>query len=244
MGYSRDITDHEYQLLCRLGREVDEFFKVSYIHEQVCANDIYDFIKNRPALRGEFPTGKDFSRFLRKMHHKDVLKTFVCYYADTSIYHHYKWKFCSKAQKLSDEVLATSRKGKSTYFKNQLSKVANDNGNVRSGDELYIQNRLLNEEDFDVAYEGKTYGKNGGWKLTDFIIRNKRTDKVYHWEHAGMAADHEYALKTHDTIPWYIDNGFVFIQDGGTLILTYNSGERAFARLVETMIASIKEDIQ
>lgn len=243
MGYSSNISNRERQLLCRLRREVDEFFKVSHIHQEVCANDIYDFIKSRPALRGKFPTGKDFSQFLRKMHHHNILIQFVCYYVDTAIYHHYKWRFCSKAQTLSDEVLASSKKGKSRYFKNQLSKVTNDNGNVRSGDELYIHNRLLNEEDFDVAYEGRTYGKSKGWKLTDFVITNKSTDKLYQWEHVGMAANHEYALKTHDTIAWYIENGFIFIQDGGTLILTYNSGERAFRQLVEEMIALIKNDI-
>lgn len=242
MGYFNNISNREYQLLCRLRREVNEFFKVSHIHQEICANDIYEFIKNRLALCGEFPTGKAFSQFLRRMHRLEVLEQFISYDVDTTFFYKYKWKFYCKTKKLSKEVLATFEKGKSKYFKNQLSTVANNNGNVRSLQESYIFNELLKEQDFHVKYESKTYGKNRDWKLTDFVIRNKSTDKLYQWEHSGMAANHEYALKTNGTIPWYIENGFTFIQDGGTFILTYYSGERAFHQLVEKMIALIKND--
>ncbi len=242
MGYTNNISNSDRQRLCRLKREIYEFHKVSYSYKEVCASDIYDFIKNRAALRGEFPSGKKFSQFLRRMHHLGVLKQFISYNVDVTIYHYYKWRFYCKTQNSPDEVLATSEKGKFKYFKNQLSNVTNDNGNVRSKEELYIFNRLLNEKDLHVKYEEKTKGKKG-WKLTDFVIKNKVTRKKYYWEHAGMAANHEYALKTSDTAAWYIENGNKFIEEGGAFIMTYYKNEHSFHNDVERIINLIKNPV-
>lgn len=239
MGYSNDISHQDFQLLRRLAREIEEFFKVSHLFKEVRASDIYDFIKNRPLLKGEFPTGKDFSRFLRRMHLCGfLLKVIPNINVDDTNYHRFRWWFYRRERTSSDEVLAKSEKGTSGYFKNQRSNIANNNDNVRSQQERYIYNRLLNEADFSVSYERRTIA-NGEWKSTDFFIE-KENGESYTWEHAGMAANDNYALSTTETIPWYIENGYIFIENGGNFIVTYYRDEHEFREDVERIINLIK----
>ena len=55
-------------LLKMISKEIEEFFKASSSARIARSSDIYDFAHRKAAFRKEFPTGKDFNRFLRKKH--------------------------------------------------------------------------------------------------------------------------------------------------------------------------------
>lgn len=240
MGYSNDISHRDFQLLRRLSREIDEFFKVSHLFENVRASDIYDFIKNRPLLKDEFPTGTDFSRFLRRMHSTGMLiKVISNHEVDTTNYHHFRWWFFRKELKTPQGVNSESVKSNFNYFRSQRTVITNNGDITRSKQEQYIYDRLLSEENLRIYYESSIKIKKEK-KYPDFTVCNKLTKRVYRWEHLGMAQNSEYALKTCDTVQWYIDKGYQFIENGGTVIVTYYRNEHEFRNEVERIIDLIK----
>jgi len=242
MGFLKKILiTQDIQLLQRLSREIDEYFKVSYMRANARAADIYDFIKNRKLLRNEFPTSKDFSHFLRRTYKNGTLKVVISNSSvDISNPNYYQWYFYRKEQKLSHQVEAESFKSDLNYFRDQRKDRANNGDMTRSKQEQYIYNRLLNEKTFRVYYETSMKIKKEK-KYPDFTIQNMETKTVYRWEHVGMAKNPEYAQKTASTIQWYINNGYKFIEQGGTLIVTYYNNKHEFRNDVEKFINLIKE---
>lgn len=84
----------EYVLLKRIGGYINELLDTSITKEIARLSDIYDYIKNKDDFRKEFTTPVEFSRFMRKMHNKNVLKQFIknCS-VNTTIPHRYQWRF-------------------------------------------------------------------------------------------------------------------------------------------------------
>ena len=54
----------------------------------------------------------------------------------------------------------------------------------------------------------------------DFTVLNKRTRKIYYWEHLGRLGDPEYCFDTLIKLEDYSDNGILL---GKNLILTFES---------------------
>src|SRR5690606_38665226 len=135
--------------------------------------------------------------------------------------------FYRRERMKSVEINAESTIKQTHYFKFQRNIPTNNGDMVRSMQEQYIYNRLLNESGFHVQYE-MPINVPGPKKIPDFTVINQANKKVYRWEHLGMAKDPSYALETSEKLQWYFDKGYRFIEQGGTLIVTYFDNEHEF----------------
>lgn len=138
------------------------------------------------------------------------------------------------------DISAGSHPGKNNFFANGKIYEADNGVRVRSAQELYILNRLLREEDFDVYYERPLQGA-GYEKYPDFTIRNMRTNCIFHWEHFGMLNHPRYDEYMVDKLAWYRQMGYKSIEDGGRLVVTRCDTEDQFIKSVEDVIARLKK---
>jgi len=230
------LSQRDGQILNKLSIEVDNYFNAPHSNKIARSTDIFIFIHTRPLLRGVFLTSWDFGRFLKRMYDAGYLKAFItnCE-VDPYDKKSYQWYFYSKTTRLSNEVNAESKISPPGYRKEGRNILTNNGDKVRSQQEAHIYNRLLQEKQLTIAYESEVR-VNGEWKLTDFTIRDKLTSTTYVWEHFGMIENPYYADKTKDKIQWYLGKGYKFIQDGGTLIVTYYMNDHDFQHEVERMI--------
>lgn len=227
-------------LLKKISTEIDEFFKTTNLASNARSTDIYDFASRNEVLRKEFPTGKDFSRFLRKMHQEGVLSQVIRnHVVDISNPNYYQWWFYRKERKTPTELNSESVKNISKYYNSERNIPTNDGCAVRSHQEQYIYNRLLEEKDLKIYYE-RPFGIKGYNKMPDFTIVNRQSDVVYHWEHFGMMDIPSYEIYVEKKILWYIDKGYSFIEKGGRFIVTYYRNETSFHEDVERIVKLIK----
>ncbi len=235
----------EYVLLKKINTYIDKLLNESAASEIARLNDIYDYIKDKEDFAKHFPTPVDFSRFMRKMHDQGILKQLIrnCT-VDTTIYHHYQWRFFTKARVIKKETtcedrnVADSHPGAGTFFKSAKKYEAANGVLVRSTQELYILNQLLAVDFFDVYYETPlAVGKQK--KFPDFTVRNKITGTIFRWEHFGINDESDYGEAMADKLSWYRDIGFRSIEEGGRLVVTiYQDDDQlvaAVTRLIEKM---------
>ena len=110
---------------------------------------------------------------------------------------------------------------------------------VRSKSELIIAN-LLHDRRASYKYECplvlNDYGKfhQTVTYYPDFTVLNKRTRKIYYWEHLGMMDDPEYVRKNMIKLETYLLNG---IYPGIDLIITWESSSHPLStKVVEKII--------
>lgn len=231
-----NITDSDFTILKKIDREIDNYFKRTYSIKEVRSTDIYAYIEKKEALGKMFPTGDEFNHFLRKMETSGLLKSVIPnVYVDTSNPKFYQWRFYRKEIKKSNTVNSESRISDSKHFKRNKNVPVNNGDFVRSKQEQYIYNRLLNEDFFLIYYERKL--KN---KYPDFTIVNKNTNVVYIWEHFGMTDFNDYMEKIDERIYWFKELGYRYIEEGGRLVITYYKDEIEFKNDVERVIELIK----
>lgn len=227
-------------LLKMISGEIDEFFRTTNSIDNARSTDIYDFARRKEPFRKEFPTGTHFSRFLRKMHQEGVLRQVIQNHnVDISNHNYYQWWFYRKEQRAPTEVNSESVMTAPKYYKSDRNIATNDGGAVRSHQEQYIYNRLLEEVGLKFYYE-RSFGIKGYNKIPDFTILSPQNQIVYHWEHFGMMDNSNYEIYADKKIQWYLDNGYHFIENGGRLIVSYYRNETAFHSDVERIIKLIK----
>ena len=227
-------------LLKMISREIDEFFRTTNIVGDTRSTDIYDFARRKEAFRKEFPTGTDFSRFLRKMHQERILSQIIRNHnVDIANPNYYKWWFYRKEAKTPTELNSESVKLTPKYYKSDRNIATNDGGSVRSYQEQYIYNRLLEEGGLKIYYE-RPFELKGYNKIPDFTILVPDSGIVYHWEHFGMMNNTSYGIYVEEKIQWYFDSGYRFLEKGGRFIVTYYRNETAFHNDVERIIKLIK----
>lgn len=90
---------------------------------------------------------------------------------------------------------------------------------VRSKSELIIA-EMLEARGIPFHYERPLYLKGLGTVHPDFTVLNKKTRKVYFWEHNGMMDEEVYRERTLDKINYYMLNGHF---PGIDLILTHET---------------------
>ncbi|RYD95891.1 MAG: hypothetical protein EOP54_14985 [Sphingobacteriales bacterium] len=163
---------------------------------------------------------------------------------DTTVYHHYQWRFYPKDYQLQNQTnketqnLAKSHNSPVKYFQNNKIYRATNGIYVRSTHELYILNKLLSVSFFEIYYE-RPLTAGGCNKIPDFTIINKRTNIVYHWEHFGMKNNEAYMDSRSDKIKWYHKIGYKEIDNGGRLILTIYENDKQFTLSVKDKISKI-----
>lgn len=89
---------------------------------------------------------------------------------------------------------------------------------VRSKSEVIIANMLYQRE-IPYEYEVRTY-INNQVRYPDFTVLNKRTGKIYLWEHLGMMDDPAYCARNQIKVEEYAAAGYI---PGDNLILTFES---------------------
>lgn len=106
---------------------------------------------------------------------------------------------------------------------------------VRSKTEQLIANKLY-ALGIPYHYEKPIFIKSKGeYYYPDFTILNKRTRKVYLWEHMGLLADEEYRVKNLTKIDDYVTKGYVV---GKNFVVTFESYDKTIA--TETIDAIIR----
>lgn len=239
----------EHKLLKELYSCIQEYFQNSHRREAANLSDIYNYIRKKESFKSVFSESKDFSRFMRKMYHEEVLFQFIpnCS-VDTTIFHHYKWKFyprdtiLKKQTHLLTDKTSDKEVGKPKIFPQNLKYIASNGVEVRSQQELYIIEQLLLIDFFKTIYEEPLSG-NYHEKYPDFTITNTDTGKKYYWEHFGLLdSNGKYFDKTLEKLVWYRTIGIINIDEGGNLIVTQYRDDIQFGYLVEKYIQKIKED--
>ena len=227
-------------LLKMISVEIDKFFETSNNVGNTRLIDIYDFVQRNKVLKREFPTGTDFSRFFRKMHLDGILRQVIHNYnVDISNPNYYKWWFYRKERKTPTELNSEAVTPAAKYYKFDRNIATNDGGAVRSNQEQYIYNRLLEEDGLKFYYE-KPFKIKGYNKIPDFTILVLQSKVIYHWEHFGMMDNPSYGIYAEKKIQWYIDKGYDFIENGGRFIVTYYRNETTFHIDIERIIKLIK----
>ncbi len=230
------VSDSDYSMLKKIDSEIDLFFSASFSSKEVRSTDIYDFIKFKEPFKKRFHSGIDFNRFLRRMEQSGLLKAVIPNISvDTSNSSFYQWRFYRKTTSNSNDVNADSVETNFRFFKGNKTVLANDGVMLRSLQEKYIYNRLLNEKEFLVYYERKLKER-----YPDFTIANKNTKVVYIWEHFGMTNNIQYLEKIDERLEWYRSHGYKYIENGGRLVVTFYKNDNEFESTVERIIELMK----
>ncbi|HIS33869.1 MAG TPA: hypothetical protein IAA79_03000 [Candidatus Avirikenella pullistercoris] len=238
----------EFALLKRIGNYLTEYFQDSFKPQVARTTDLYEFLRHKEDMRAQFPTPKDFGRFLKKMHlnYESVMKQFINYKVIDTNPDFLQWFFYPSARTMIRETTDKNQNlAKTLIDKNQLKlnkKIypAANGEFVRSLEELHIYNALLSEKDFSVYYERPLIA-GGEERFPDFTILNRKTDTVFYWEHFGLSEKKKYMENMAEKIAWYQSIGISKIEDGGRFIATIFVNEHHFVELVDTMIAKMKE---
>jgi hypothetical protein len=227
-------------LLRIISGEIDEFFNTTTQITVARSTDVYDFARRKEVIRKEFPTGRYFSIFLRKMQQDGILRQIIhnCN-VDVANPDFYQWRFYRKEAKTPTAQLSESVTPSAKYFRSGRNIATNDGGAVRSHQEQYIYNRLLEEDGLKFYYE-RPFGIKGYNKVPDFTILVIQSGTVYQWEHFGMIEDPSYELYAEKKIQWYFDMGYRFLENGGRFIVTYYRNDQAFQDDVERILKLIK----
>ena len=93
---------------------------------------------------------------------------------------------------------------------------------VRSKTELIIAD-MLDARGIPFYYERPLYLRGVGTIHPDFTVLNKRSRKMYFWEHMGMMDEDNYREYALEKINHYIMNGYLL---GIDLILTHETASR------------------
>lgn len=109
---------------------------------------------------------------------------------------------------------------------------------VRSKSEAHIANTLF-KLGIDYHYEYKFQGKNGDYKLPDFLFFTVEREVII-WEHLGMLNDQNYYHHWKQKEAWYLEEGFKL---GETLFTTehYIDNPEKGYRTIEKMANVIKK---
>lgn len=109
-----------------------------------------------------------------------------------------------------------------------------DNGDrVRSKSEIMISNALW-KKNILFKYECPVKLKSGEEFYPDFTCLNRRTHKIYLWEHLGMMTSEKYVNRNIKKIEKYILNGYVL---GDNFITTMETSEVPLStRVIDKMI--------
>lgn len=220
--------------------EIDDFFNTTTQITVARSTDVYDFARRKEAIRKEFPTAALFGHFLKTMHQQGILRQIIgnCN-VDVSNPKFYQWRFYRKETKPSTEKHSESVTPTAKYFKSGRNIATNDGGAVRSHQEQYIYNRLLQEDGLKFYYE-RPFEIKGYNKIPDFTILVHQSKTVYHWEHFGMIEDPLYEIYIEKKIQWYFDVGYRFLENGGRFIVTYYKNDITLQDDVERILKLIK----
>lgn len=239
---------NDYVILKKICGIIQECLRTQYSNSTLRLYDIYEQICKVDELLIRFPSPYGFSRFMRKMHNEGILKQFITNYnADTQTYHHYNWYFYPKDIVL-DKTPARSGlledSNTSRFIPLGFKHKANNGILVRSKDELYIMNQLLNEPDLTIYYEREFLVSKMKKCYPDFTIENKRNQRIFVWEHFGLINDCQYCEDMVRKISFYNKLGFLGIsaKNKYTFIATINKNSLQFSTLVEEYIKEIKKE--
>ena len=104
---------------------------------------------------------------------------------------------------------------------------------VRSKSEIMLANQFKSR-DIPYHYEYPLNGVASYPIHPDFTLLNKRTRRIYLWEHLGMMDDEKYASDAVNRIQDYIRSGYI---PGKNLILTYETKERPLStKIIDILI--------
>lgn len=241
-----EALSRECVILKKFSVYIDELLNRSSAFKVARLDDVYDYIRHKEDFQEQFPTAVHFSRFMRKMHNKGLLKQFVknCT-VDTTIFHHYQWRFFPKDRIIKKETtvddlnVADSHPTKTKMMPWDKKYRAANGVTVRSKQELYILNQLLAVDFFEVSYELPVSFKRQK-KYPDFTIRNKVTGTTFLWEHFGINNESEYGERMVDKLKWYRKIGFKSIEEGGVLAVTIYQNDEQFVASVLKLIEQLK----
>lgn len=239
----------EYKLLKMIAEYINDYFAGIEHPKAVRASDIYDYLSRKDDFKKYISDSTQFSRFLRDMHKKGIMRQFIDNYdVDTSLHYHYKWHFYPRGKILmtntqeSNHINTRVHASANNYKSNNKLYEATDGVKVRSLQELHIINRLLDQHDFVVYYEKELIAE-GQVRYPDFTIHNTKTDTVFYWEHFGLSENVYYAEEMAEKINWYQRIGIKNIEDGGRFIGTIFINESHFTKLVDDLIEKMREII-
>lgn len=207
---------------------------------QIRLTELYDHARRDAAIAQAFPSPKQFNQFMRAHHQRGVLKQVIPNYTvDTSVHTHYEWYFHRQVAVVPAGPAAEAIESNNRNRDWKKTIITASGEHVRSHQERAIHDALYKVGHFVVQYEFPLHAF-GSNKDVDFRILNNKDRKEYYWEHFGMTNSEFYKDRMTEKLKWYSDAGFKTLDQGGNLIYTYYTGENAFHRSIQQVIAAIR----
>lgn len=240
----------DYVILKKVCSRIQYCLSAQCKSEALRLSDVYDHIRRVEELKEVFATPILFSRFMRRMHNEGILKQFITNFnVDTANHRKYQWYFYPKEVAIQEDRSLVVNNSLTTiynapkFMKWGLKYEANNGLKVRSMDEQYILNLLLNEKDFSVEYEKLFVKKNRQKIYPDFKVTNINSGRVFIWEHFGFINNVNYSDDMVEKITYYKAKGYKNIDDGSkfVFIATINKNPFQFTKLVEGIIDKMKK---
>lgn len=232
----------KYRIAKSLKTELDTLLLNSK-EVEISAKSLFEYVSKKNPFKEYFDGSIHFSRYLRSMHSEDELRQFVPNYeVDTSIHHHWKWKFFKLTKQNINSIQATYQLSNNKYINWKKVYTAKNGEKLRSEQELFIYNKLLGCKEFEIAYEAPLNQKGEEQIYPDFRILNKHSNKTYYWEHFGMTDNEEYKEGMTERIARYKAKGRVLLEEGGNVICTYYSDNNSLQNQVIKFINKIRSN--
>lgn len=233
-------------LLQIIKKHLRQYFSMPTHSRPIRSTELYEFLKRQSDFRELVASPSVFGRFLRRMHEEGILKQVLPNVeVDKNSRSTYQWFFYPPARKrrqpsAGECSLADSRQAKDSFFAVSKNYEAANGVTVRSKQELYILNQLLQEGVFDVSYE-QPLPETDGKLCPDFTICHTPTDTIFHWEHFGVLNHPRYDEYMVCKLEQYSRLGHKDIDEGGRLVVTRYENEYQFVASVGRAIAKLKK---
>ena len=231
----------ELKILMKISERLNVLMDDAYTKVEIRSGELFEFSIKNKYLASKFNSKKDFNSFLRRQYDNGQLMQIIpnCR-VDTSLKHSYKWFFRKKTvNKKNKNAIALN--GNYIHYKDSLAIQTSDNTQVRSEQEKFIYESLLQQKNIFFVYDYPLI-IDGKKKIVDFYIKNKIDNTDYYWEHFGVTGDKGYLDKIPDILRWYKSVNIKDIsEDDGNLILTYFRDLESFQKEVSKNILKITE---
>lgn len=187
-----DFSEKMYWIV-KFRHYMNEFFNATVTPEVPNMDDIVTYCSRKADFQKRFWNKAVFHHFMREMHNQKYLRQIIpnCH-VDTSCHNFYKWDFYRPSRKARsrDSILTNNTTQVNDVHIENYKIVTADGTRLRSAQELYIYERLIEIPNLKVLYEEKFRYKTD-YKLPDFTIIIDE-GAPYIWEHFGMTEDEGY----------------------------------------------------
>lgn len=230
----------EFKILLFLGKLLNEQTGTHLTAVEILWTELYTYVCQYRWLKLKFPSKQLFYKFLKQLHKKGTLQSFLNYRIDTSNPPLDQWYFSAGKVYGKSEILHDIFEATPISSKNSEPNQRSNEVKTIAPRQHLIYDKLKEYSHLEVRAKYPLQ-KNGETRYIDFRIRNQTNNLVFLWQHFGTTQNDVYKLTMTEKILWYRKNGFKLIKDGGNLIFTHETSETELQKEIVKNINLILE---